>query len=75
MNYEFHEYAAVFPLMDEAALVSLAADISANGLREPVRIFENKILDDDEARRIEVECCRQCETAGRVANQARRMAS
>lgn len=45
MNYEFHEYAAVFPLMDEAALVSLAADIRANGLREPVRIFEGKILD------------------------------
>ena len=45
MNYEFHEYAAVVPLMDEAALSSLAADIKANGLREPVRIFEGKILD------------------------------
>ena len=32
MNYEFHEYAAVVPLMDEAALSSLAADIKANGL-------------------------------------------
>lgn len=45
MNYEFHEYAAVFPLMDEAALSSLAVDIKANGLREPVRLFEGKILD------------------------------
>jgi len=32
VNYEFHEYAAVVPLMDEAALSSLAADIKAEWL-------------------------------------------
>ena len=45
MNPEFHEFAEIFPMMSEEALSSLAADIKANGLREPVRLFEGRILD------------------------------
>ena len=45
MSPEFHEFAEIFPMMSEEALSSLAADIKANGLREPVRLFEGRILD------------------------------
>jgi ParB-like nuclease family protein len=37
---EFHPLALLFPLLDE-----LVADICAHGLREPIVVFEGKILD------------------------------
>lgn len=43
---EFHEAANIFPLMDESALSELAADIAANGLREPIwRHRDGRIID------------------------------
>src|SRR3954451_22721717 len=33
---DFHEAANLFPMMDDAALTELAADIEANGLRDPI---------------------------------------
>lgn len=56
---------ATAPVMSSAGrLAEVVALASADGE-----------IDDREARQIEVECCRQCETAGRVADRARRMAS
>lgn len=40
-----HPLSEVFPLMDKDELAKLAADIEANGLREPVVLYEGMILD------------------------------
>lgn len=45
MDIEFHEIANVFPLMAGRDFEELAKDISRFGLRHPITIFENKILD------------------------------
>jgi len=40
-----HPFADVFPLLGTPELVALADDIKTNGLREPVWVFEQKVLD------------------------------
>jgi hypothetical protein len=44
-EYEFHTYAAVVPMLGQVELAALAADIQGNGLRQPIMLFEGKILD------------------------------
>jgi len=45
MNYEAHPAANIFPMMPEADLEEMAADIKENGLLNPIEIFEGKIID------------------------------
>ena len=43
---EFHEVANIFPLMDLGEVFEeFKADIEANGLREPIWLYEGKIID------------------------------
>lgn len=44
-HLEDHPYSELFPLMGDSDLAALADDIEANGLRDPVYLFEGKILD------------------------------
>ncbi len=59
MNHplEFHSLANLFPLVDGDEFDALVQDISANGLQEPVVLFEGQILDGRNR-------YRACETAG-----------
>ncbi len=42
---KFHPFAEVFPQLDGEEQTALIADIEANGLREPIWKYKNKILD------------------------------
>ena len=42
---KFHPLAALFPLLPDDALQALADDISANGQRQPITLYQDSILD------------------------------
>jgi len=42
---KFHPLANIFPLMDEAGLAELAADIKAESQREPIVLWQEQIID------------------------------
>ena len=44
-GYENHEIANFFPMMQQDEFGALKQDIGANGLRTPVLLYQNKILD------------------------------
>lgn len=45
MNYEFHQAANIFPMMEGQGYKDLVSDIASNGLQMPIVLHEGKILD------------------------------
>lgn len=45
MPLEIHEYAKIFPTMEAGAFQSLVVDICENGQKDPILLFEGKVLD------------------------------
>jgi N6-adenosine-specific RNA methylase IME4/ParB-like chromosome segregation protein Spo0J len=45
LSHEFHRLANLFPLITGKAFDDLVEDIKANGIREPLTLYEGKILD------------------------------
>ena len=45
IEYEFHPLANIFPLIEGQAYQDLMADVLKHGVREPISLFEGKILD------------------------------
>lgn len=45
MEYQFHPLANIFPLMEGDDLQKLADDISKHGLKEPIQIYDGKVID------------------------------
>ena len=45
MNFEFHPLANIFPLIEGQAYQDLMADVLKHGIREPIWVYEGKILD------------------------------
>lgn len=45
MIYEFHQLANIFPLIEGSAFQDLVEDIAQHGIREPIWLYEGKILD------------------------------
>ena len=44
-NFEFHDMADLFPMLNGDELKAMATDIFDNGQREPITLFDGKILD------------------------------
>lgn len=44
-DFQFHHLADRFPMMESKDKIELAGDIERNGLREPITLYEDKILD------------------------------
>ncbi len=45
MKYEFHPLANIFPLIEGQAYQDLMADVLKHGVREPIWLYEGKVLD------------------------------
>jgi hypothetical protein len=44
-DLKFHPLAMLFPAYDDKELIALADDVAANGLHNPIVLYEGKILD------------------------------
>jgi ParB-like chromosome segregation protein Spo0J len=62
MRLAYHSIADVFPLLEQGEFDALVADIQQYGLREPVVLFEGKILDGRNRYRASLQAGVECPT-------------
>lgn len=61
MNYEYHPLANIFPLIEGQAFDDLVDDVRKNGVREPLWMYQNQILDGRNRYRAAKEAGVKCE--------------
>lgn len=61
MNYEFHPLANIFPLIEGQAFADLVADVKANGVHDPIWMYQHQILDGRNRYRAAKEAGVKCE--------------
>lgn len=61
MTYEFHPLANIFPLIEGQAFADLVEDVRANGVREPIWMYQHQILDGRNRYRAANEAGIKCE--------------
>jgi len=60
VRFEFHPLANIFPLMEGETFQMFASDVAVHGVREPIGIFEGKILDGRNRYRASVQAEQDC---------------
>ena len=70
MDFEYHPLANIFPLIDGQAYQELMADVAKHGVREPVWLYEGKILDGRNRYRAAMAMGVECPTRKYIGDDA-----
>lgn len=70
MKLQAHQFAEIFPLIEGGAYLEFVEDVRLNGIREPITLYEGKILDGRNRHRAATELDVECPTETYDGNDA-----